>query len=146
MTEIHVLWILMTIISYFSDSLWLIEFLMTLFVLYFLYWNLIDLRAAGVAQYVGGNAYYTIFNWLPSYFHDNFPEAKVSGQFWGSAEKTLNKSISWAAIYACSKESAGFIWSCGLATVREIAWFCGKATEFSVGCRASSTTSYQVCV
>ncbi|CEF68442.1 Solute carrier family 17 member 9 [Strongyloides ratti] len=32
--------------------------------------------AAVVAQYSGANAYYTMFSWLPSYFHDNYPEAK----------------------------------------------------------------------
>ncbi|VDM63476.1 unnamed protein product, partial [Angiostrongylus costaricensis] len=33
-------------------------------------------RAAAAAQYAGGNAYYTMFNWLPSYFHDTFPDAQ----------------------------------------------------------------------
>ncbi|PIO60713.1 hypothetical protein TELCIR_17784, partial [Teladorsagia circumcincta] len=32
--------------------------------------------AAAVAQYTGGNAYFTMFNWLPSYFHESFPEAQ----------------------------------------------------------------------
>uniref|UniRef100_A0A0N5BAB0 MFS domain-containing protein n=1 Tax=Strongyloides papillosus TaxID=174720 RepID=A0A0N5BAB0_STREA len=32
--------------------------------------------AAVVAQYAGANAYYTMFSWLPSYFHDNYPNAK----------------------------------------------------------------------
>ncbi|KJH48329.1 transporter, major facilitator family protein, partial [Dictyocaulus viviparus] len=32
--------------------------------------------AAAVAQYAGGNAYYTMFSWLPSYFHDTFPKAQ----------------------------------------------------------------------
>ncbi|VDK54768.1 unnamed protein product [Anisakis simplex] len=32
--------------------------------------------AAAVAQYCGANAYYTMFSWLPSYFSDNFPNAK----------------------------------------------------------------------
>uniref|UniRef100_A0A0N4ZFR9 MFS domain-containing protein n=1 Tax=Parastrongyloides trichosuri TaxID=131310 RepID=A0A0N4ZFR9_PARTI len=32
--------------------------------------------AAVVAQYSGANAYYTMFSWLPSYFHDNYPDAK----------------------------------------------------------------------
>uniref|UniRef100_A0AC35TR20 MFS domain-containing protein n=1 Tax=Rhabditophanes sp. KR3021 TaxID=114890 RepID=A0AC35TR20_9BILA len=32
--------------------------------------------AAVVAQYVGANVYYTMFSWLPSYFHDNYPDAK----------------------------------------------------------------------
>ncbi|KAK0418568.1 hypothetical protein QR680_013647 [Steinernema hermaphroditum] len=32
--------------------------------------------AASVAQYCGANAYFTMFSWLPSYFHDNFPDAK----------------------------------------------------------------------
>uniref|UniRef100_A0AAF5D731 MFS domain-containing protein n=1 Tax=Strongyloides stercoralis TaxID=6248 RepID=A0AAF5D731_STRER len=32
--------------------------------------------AAVVAQYAGANAYYTMFSWLPSYFHDNYPDAK----------------------------------------------------------------------
>ncbi|KAJ1351730.1 hypothetical protein KIN20_007855 [Parelaphostrongylus tenuis] len=32
--------------------------------------------AAAAAQYAGGNAYYTMFNWLPSYFHDTFPDAQ----------------------------------------------------------------------
>ncbi|CAI4230740.1 unnamed protein product [Auanema sp. JU1783] len=31
--------------------------------------------AAAVAQYTGGNAYFTMFNWLPSYFHEEFPTA-----------------------------------------------------------------------
>jgi hypothetical protein len=33
--------------------------------------------AASVAQYAGANAYFTIFSWLPSYFNDHFPNAKV---------------------------------------------------------------------
>ncbi|VDM41201.1 unnamed protein product [Toxocara canis] len=33
--------------------------------------------AAAVAQYCGANAYYTMFSWLPSYFSDNFPNAKA---------------------------------------------------------------------
>ncbi|WKY03121.1 hypothetical protein Q1695_016434 [Nippostrongylus brasiliensis] len=32
--------------------------------------------AAAAAQYAGGNAYFTMFNWLPSYFHESFPHAK----------------------------------------------------------------------
>ncbi|EYC14353.1 hypothetical protein Y032_0041g486 [Ancylostoma ceylanicum] len=32
--------------------------------------------AAAVAQYTGGNAYFTMFNWLPSYFHETFPKAQ----------------------------------------------------------------------
>uniref|UniRef100_A0A914Z0V3 Major facilitator superfamily (MFS) profile domain-containing protein n=1 Tax=Panagrolaimus superbus TaxID=310955 RepID=A0A914Z0V3_9BILA len=32
--------------------------------------------AASVAQYCGANAYFTMFSWLPSYFSDNFPNAK----------------------------------------------------------------------
>ena len=35
-----------------------------------------NFRAAGVAQFAGGNAYFTMFNWLPSYFHEEFPAAK----------------------------------------------------------------------
>uniref|UniRef100_A0A0K0DN16 MFS domain-containing protein n=1 Tax=Angiostrongylus cantonensis TaxID=6313 RepID=A0A0K0DN16_ANGCA len=33
-------------------------------------------RAAAAAQYAGGNAYYTMFSWLPSYFHETFPDAQ----------------------------------------------------------------------
>ncbi|KAH7731352.1 CBN-VNUT-1 protein [Aphelenchoides avenae] len=32
--------------------------------------------AASAAQYCGANAYFTMFSWLPSYFSDNFPDAK----------------------------------------------------------------------
>ncbi|CAJ0941920.1 unnamed protein product, partial [Mesorhabditis belari] len=32
--------------------------------------------AAAFAQFTGGYAYFTMFNWLPSYFHENFPSAK----------------------------------------------------------------------
>jgi ACS family sodium-dependent inorganic phosphate cotransporter-like MFS transporter 9 len=32
--------------------------------------------AASIAQYTGANAYFTMFSWLPSYFSDNFPDAK----------------------------------------------------------------------
>ncbi|KAI6215466.1 Major facilitator superfamily MFS-1 domain containing protein [Aphelenchoides besseyi] len=32
--------------------------------------------AASIAQYCGANAYFTMFSWLPSYFSDNFPNAK----------------------------------------------------------------------
>ncbi|CAJ0580691.1 unnamed protein product, partial [Mesorhabditis spiculigera] len=32
--------------------------------------------AAVFAQFTGGYAYFTMFNWLPSYFHENFPTAK----------------------------------------------------------------------
>uniref|UniRef100_A0A914E910 Major facilitator superfamily (MFS) profile domain-containing protein n=1 Tax=Acrobeloides nanus TaxID=290746 RepID=A0A914E910_9BILA len=32
--------------------------------------------AASCAQYCGANAYFTMFSWLPSYFSDNFPNAK----------------------------------------------------------------------
>ncbi|CAD6188165.1 unnamed protein product [Caenorhabditis auriculariae] len=31
--------------------------------------------AAAIAQYTGANAYFTMFNWLPSYFHEEFPTA-----------------------------------------------------------------------
>ncbi|VDM76088.1 unnamed protein product [Strongylus vulgaris] len=34
--------------------------------------------AAAVAQYTGGNAYFTMFNWLPSYFHETFPQAQAT--------------------------------------------------------------------
>ena len=37
--------------------------------------------AAGIAQFAGGNAYFTMFNWLPSYFHEVFPTAKVCPPF-----------------------------------------------------------------
>uniref|UniRef100_A0A183BNM0 MFS domain-containing protein n=1 Tax=Globodera pallida TaxID=36090 RepID=A0A183BNM0_GLOPA len=33
--------------------------------------------AASTAQYCGANAYFTMFSWLPSYFSDNFPQAKA---------------------------------------------------------------------
>lgn len=32
--------------------------------------------AAAVAQYCGGNAYFMMFNWLPSFFHEKFPAEK----------------------------------------------------------------------
>lgn len=34
-------------------------------------------RAASVAHYTGSNAYFMIFNWLPTFFHDNYPDANV---------------------------------------------------------------------
>ncbi|CAB3405518.1 unnamed protein product [Caenorhabditis bovis] len=32
--------------------------------------------AAAIAQYTGGNSYSILFNWLPSYFHETFPNEK----------------------------------------------------------------------
>ncbi|CAI5441656.1 unnamed protein product [Caenorhabditis angaria] len=32
--------------------------------------------AAAIAQYTGGNSYSILFNWLPSYFHETYPNAK----------------------------------------------------------------------
>lgn len=46
-------------------------------------------RAASAAQYCGANAYFTMFSWLPSYFSDNFPDAKVRGYSMQRGEMTV---------------------------------------------------------
>ena len=40
-------------------------------------------RALLVANYCTNNGFYILLSWLPTFFHENFPDAKVGCQLYG---------------------------------------------------------------